>query len=80
MLTPKTLLAVPLAHLRPRQGRYSKIVFGILVYLIYSNLLGVGQAWIGKGQVSPLIGLWWAHALVLGAAIWMIRRRQQVVA
>ena len=74
------LLAVPLAHLKPRQGRYSKIVFGILVYLIYSNLLGVGQAWIGKGQVSPLIGLWWAHGLVLGAALWMIRQRQQVVA
>lgn len=74
------LLAVPLAHLRPRQGRYSKIVFGILVYLIYTNLLGVGQAWIGKGQIPPLVGLWWAHGLVLGAAVWMIRRRQQVVA
>ncbi len=74
------LLAVPLAHLKPRQGRYSKIVFGILVYLVYTNLLGIGQAWIGKGQISPIVGLWWAHALVLAAALWMIRRRQQVVA
>lgn len=74
------LLAVPLAHLKPRQGRYSKIVFGILVYLVYTNLLGVGQAWIGKGQIPPAIGLWWAHGLMLAAAIWMIRRRQQVVA
>jgi len=74
------LLAVPLSHLRPRQGRYSKIVFGILAYLVYTNLLGVGQAWIGKGQMPAGFGLWWAHALVLGAALWMIRRRQQVVA
>ena len=74
------LLAVPLSHLKPRQGRYSKIVFGILVYLVYSNLLGVGQAWIGKGQIPPAVGLWWAHGLVLAVAVWMIRRRQQVVA
>lgn len=74
------LLAVPLSHLKPRQGRYSKIVFGILVYLVYANLLGVGQAWIGKGQIPSGVGLWWAHALVLAAALWMIRRRQQGVA
>lgn len=74
-----TLLAVPLAHLRPRQGRYSKLVAGILIYLVYANLLGVGQAWIDKGKISPVIGLWWVHAAVLAVALWMIARRRSRV-
>jgi len=73
------LLAVPLSHLRPRQGRYAKLVLGILVYLVYANLLGLGQAWIGKGQIPAVIGLWWVHGALLGWAAWMIRKRQSVV-
>ena len=70
------LLAVPLSHLRPRQGRYGKLVLGIVLYLVYSNLLGLGQAWIAKGHVPPLIGLWWVHALFAGAALLMFAQRQ----
>lgn len=73
------LLAVPLSHLKPRQGRYAKLVIGILVYLVYANLLGLGQAWIGKGKIPPLLGLWWVHAILLGWALWLIRRRRSVV-
>ncbi|HUP92809.1 MAG TPA: LPS export ABC transporter permease LptF [Solimonas sp.] len=72
-----TLLAVPLAHIRPREGRYGKMVLGILAYLAYSQLLGLGQAWIAKGQVAPAVGLWWVHALMLSAALALIARRQQ---
>lgn len=72
------LLAVPLAHIRPRHGRYGKLVFGILVYLVYSQLMGVGQAWIAKGKVPPGLGLWWVHALMLGLALWLIALRQNL--
>jgi len=73
------LLAVPLAHQRPRQGRYGKLVLGILVYLVYANLLGAGQAWIDKGKVPTGLGLWWVHAVILAAALWLIQRRRSVV-
>lgn len=73
------LLAVPLSHLKPRQGRYAKLVVGILVYLVYANLLGLGQTWIGKGQMPSAIGLWWVHGMVLAWALSMIRRRQSLV-
>ncbi|TJY61113.1 LPS export ABC transporter permease LptF [Sinimarinibacterium sp. CAU 1509] len=69
------LLAVPLAHVAPRQGRYSKIVIGILAYLAYSELLGVGQVWIAKGKVPAALGLWWIHALMLCWALVLIARR-----
>jgi len=69
------LLAVPLAHTNPRAGRYGKLILGILAYLIYSNLLALGQAWIAKGYVSPAVGLWWVHALTAAVALWLIARR-----
>lgn len=70
------LMAVPLSYLAPRQGRYGKLVIGIVLYLVYSNLLGLGQAWIAKDRVPSFIGLWWVHLLFAGAALWMIARRQ----
>lgn len=69
------ILAVPLAHASPREGRYGKLVLGILAYLVYSNLLTLGQAWIAKGQVPAAIGLWWVHVLVAAACLALVGRR-----
>ncbi|MCA1798165.1 MAG: LptF/LptG family permease [Xanthomonadaceae bacterium] len=59
------LLAVPLGRTSPRQGRYGKLFAAILVYVVYSNLIGLSQVWIERGQLSPWIGVWWVHAAVL---------------
>ncbi len=64
-----TVLAVPLAELRPRQGRYARIGIAILVYVVYSNLLSAARTWVEKGWLAPAIGVWWVHALVLLAAL-----------
>ncbi len=65
------VLAVPLAELRPRQGRYARIGVVILVYFVYANLLSAAQTWIEKGWVAPSVGVWWTHALVLLGALWL---------
>lgn len=70
------LLAVPLAHTRPRAGRYGKLVWGILLYLLYSNVLTLGQTWLAKGTVPAVVGLWWVHALFMGLAVFFILRRR----
>ncbi len=57
-------LAVPLAKSRPRQGRYGKMLAGVLVYFIYFNLLGAAQVWVEQGELSPAFGMWWVHALI----------------
>lgn len=69
------LLAVYLSKSNPRQGRYAKFFLGILIYVVYSNLLGVGKAWLEKGQVSPTVGLWWVHGLVLGVLVVLVLRQ-----
>jgi lipopolysaccharide export system permease protein len=57
------LMALPLSKTTPRSGRYSKLALGIVLYLIYSNLLGMGKAWIAKGIVPFWIGTSWVHVL-----------------
>lgn len=59
------LLAIPLSQLKPRQGKYARLVPAILLYIIYANLLFVSRAWLGKGVISGLLGMWWVHLLLL---------------
>jgi len=51
-----TLVAVPLSKLRPRQGRYARVGFAIVVYFVYSNLLSASKIWVEKGDLPPAIG------------------------
>jgi len=70
------LLAVPLSHLRPREGRYGKLVLGILAIMVYLYLISFAVTWVGKGKVPPALGLWWVHGLMLTTALVLIARRQ----
>ncbi|MEM7284128.1 MAG: LPS export ABC transporter permease LptF, partial [Pseudomonadota bacterium] len=63
-----TILAVPLSRTSPRQGRYGKIGFGILIYLIYSNLLGAARVWTEQETLPVQLGVWWVHLLLLALA------------
>lgn len=74
------LLAVPLAHVGPREGRYGKLVWGILAYLLYTQLLGLGQTWLAQGKTPPALGLWWVHGLFLTGALILIAKRQGLFA
>ena len=59
------LLAVPLARSRPREGRYGRIAVGMLVFIIYFNILSAAKAWTEEGAVAPQLGLWWVHGVML---------------
>ncbi|HEX7029399.1 MAG TPA: LPS export ABC transporter permease LptF [Gammaproteobacteria bacterium] len=63
MLLVLAFMAVPLARTRPREGRYGRIVIGVLVYVLYSNLLGVARLGLERGELPPWLGLWWVHIL-----------------
>lgn len=69
------VLALPLSYTSPRKGRYSKLAIAILIYLIYSNLLGIGQSWLEKKEVPDWLGLWWVHGFALILIFyWWLRR------
>lgn len=69
------LLAIPLSFVDPRAGRSANLILALLVYVIYNNLLGVAQVWVGQGKLSPLIGLWPVHLTVLALTAYLFYRR-----
>lgn len=71
------LFALVLAYTNARRGRLANLFAAILVYFIYSNLLGLGQTLIKKGQVPGSIGLWWVHALMFTIAVFLFYRRSR---
>jgi lipopolysaccharide export system permease protein len=56
------LLAIPLASVNPRATRSLNLFFAVFVYLVYSNLLNIVQAWVAQGRLSFAIGWWVLHA------------------
>ncbi|HYW77604.1 MAG TPA: LPS export ABC transporter permease LptF [Gammaproteobacteria bacterium] len=69
------LIAVPLAHMRPRQGRYARLVPAILVYLVYFNLLGVARIWAAQPGWGYRVGLWWVPAAALIFGLILLKQR-----
>jgi len=69
------ILALPLSYTTPRKGRYSKLGLAILIYLVYSNLLGVSETWIEKQQIDVWLGFLWVHGLAaLLIVYWWLKR------
>lgn len=55
------LYALAFAYTDLRRGRMSNLFAAIIVYFVYSNLLGIGETMLQRGSVSPPLGLWWVH-------------------
>ena len=68
-----TLLAVPLARLKPRQGRYARVWLAIVIYFVYSNLISAAKVWLARGTTPSELGLWWTHLAVAGLALLVIK-------
>ena len=66
------LLAVPLSRSQPRQGRYGKLAAGVLVFIIYFNLLGAAKVWVEREAVPAPFGMWTVHALMACVALLMM--------
>lgn len=68
------LAALPLARSEPRQPRYGRILFALLTYLLYTNLLVLARGWLGAGTLPSEWGAWWVHGPALLVASWLIWR------
>ena len=71
-----TALAVPLARLRPREGRFARVGLAVLAYFLYSNLVATVRVWIEKDAPGSELGLWWVHLLPLLLASMLLNRVQ----
>ncbi len=73
-----TLIAVPmgfvLARVRPREGRFARIVPAVLAFLAYYLALLIDRNALASGHLSNAIGMWPAHLVFAGFALKLLQR------
>ncbi len=69
------LVAIAVSNVNPRMGRSSNFVFALFAFVVYYNLINVGQNWIAAEQIGVLYYLVILHgsALALGS-LWIAKR------
>jgi len=75
-----SIFGVFLGKSSPRTGKGVNIIFGIVIFMLYNNALLVAKSAIESGQLSPLIGMWGIHLLLLLILIIFYQFRQGKVA
>ena len=73
------LLAVPLSRSSPREGRYARIGIGLLLYVIYANLVSIAYVWVQRELVPEWLGMWWVHGAMLSYALFLLLRQSGLV-
>ncbi len=71
-------LAVPLSKTSPRRGRFGGLFLGIMIYVIYNNMLTVARNSLSKGEIPVWLGMWWVHALLLLIFVLILWRQHRL--
>jgi lipopolysaccharide export system permease protein len=69
------LLAITVSSVNPRVGRSGNLVFALFAFVVYFNLLNLGQTWISNRKIGLLPFLLLVHGgtFLLGA-LWLARQ------
>ena len=59
------LFAIPLSFVNPRSGRSWNLIFAVLIYALYNNLLSIFQAYTAQGKIPGWLGLWPVHGVMI---------------
>jgi lipopolysaccharide export system permease protein len=73
------LFAIPMSFVNPRAGRSANLLFALLTYIVYSNLLSVSQARVAQGRMDFGVGWWLVHAGMVALLVFMFAQRMQVI-
>ena len=69
------VLAVAMASVNPRGGRNLNLTFAVLVFVVYDNLINLGQSWISAGMVNFGNFFVLTHAgVLLLSLVWLVKR------
>ncbi|GAB3363385.1 MULTISPECIES: LPS export ABC transporter permease LptF [Giesbergeria] len=69
------LLALALASVNPRASRSGNLLLALFTFIVYYNLLTLGQSWVGSGRITlvSFLGLLHGSTLVLAAILLAVR-------
>ena len=62
------ILALAITIVNPRAGQSTSIVVALLAFVIYYNLMSVGQSWVAAGRISVVTYLIGVHGTVFAIA------------
>jgi len=69
------LLAIPLSSFNPRVGRSVNLIVALLVYVVYTNLISLSQAWVAQERFDFDVAVWLVHAVFLAIVVFLFWRR-----
>jgi lipopolysaccharide export system permease protein len=41
----------------------------MVLYMMYTNMISVTNSWVGLGKISPSLGLWGIHSLMVAIVV-----------
>lgn len=69
------VIALAVSAVNPRAGRSTNLVFALFTFVVYYNLINLGQSWIAAGRVQALPYLLLLHGGALAfALLWLTKR------
>lgn len=69
------LLALVIASANPRVGRSGNLLFALFAFIVYFNLINLGQTWIASGRVGAIAFVAGLHGGTLALTLlWLARR------
>ena len=71
-----SIVGVLLGKTSPRSGKGVNLLFGVIIFMIYSNGLLVTKNSIEAGQLNPFLGLWSIHILLIILTVIFYQFRQ----
>jgi len=73
------VLAIPLSFVNPRAGRSINLLFALLIYVVYSNLISLSQARVAQDRLQFGIGVWLVHGAMLALLLLMFAHRAGIL-
>ncbi|WP_298934225.1 LPS export ABC transporter permease LptF [uncultured Ramlibacter sp.] len=69
------VIAVTVSSVNPRAGRSGNLVFALFAFIVYFNLLNIGQSWVGGGRVGFVGFVLALHGgVLLAALLWLAKQ------
>jgi lipopolysaccharide export system permease protein len=69
------VIAVTVSSVNPRAGRSGNLVFALFAFVVYYNLLNLGQSWVSNGQVRFWVVMVGLHGgVLLASLLWLAKQ------
>jgi len=70
-------LAVPMSYVKPRQGKFAKLLPSILIFILYANAMFVARDWLRQGTFPPWLGMWWLHGMIILLTVGLLLKKRR---